>query len=96
MCGLYDKLPDAIGFGPSQRLLHIVNGDSLSLFYAVENCLIGEAPAYGELRKRVFHGVLDGTKGEAGLGLRGSNADNQQFLFSDTVLISGIVRLDLL
>ena len=63
MCGLNDQVSDSIGCRPGQSLTGIVDGDSLPVFYAAYDRLVGKATAHCVFWKGFFHSGLNGPDG---------------------------------
>ena len=91
---LNDQVFHAIGYGPIQSLGNIVDGDPVPTLNVVNDHLAGKAPAKIISRKGPFQSILDGSDGQpAAVKIAGAKADHQKLLFSDTILVSGVIRL---
>ena len=86
---LNHKIPDAVLFRAVKGLAHIVNGNVIPGFYVVNNNLAGKSSSYGKVRKCLLNSVLNGQT--SAVIVAGTKADYQKFIFTNLILIPGII-----
>ena len=92
MGGLNHKISDTVLFRAFKGLAYIVNGDIVPGFYMVNDNLAGESSPDCEIRKCLLNSVLNGTNGQtSAVIVAGAEADYQKLIFTDSILISGII-----
>ena len=90
---LIDEILDAVCNCAVERLGHVVDLLAVTLVYMVDDDLAGEAAADGVVRERLLHSGLDGADGfAAAVVVAGAEADDQQLVFADFVLIERIIQ----
>ena len=92
MGGLDHQTLDPVFHGPVQGLTHVVDDLAVPALETVNDELGCESPAHRPVRKGQFHGLLNGADGQpAVVVIAGAEADDQQLVLADAVLIPGIV-----
>ena len=92
MGGLNHKISDTVLLRPFKGLAYIVNGNIIPGFYVVNDNLAGESSPDCKVRKCLLNGILNGTDGQtSAVIVAGTKADYQKLIFTDFVLISGII-----
>ena len=92
MGGLNYKIPDTVLLRAVKGLSYIVNGNIIPGFYVINNNLAGESSPDCEIRKCLLNSILNGTNGQtSAVIVAGAEADYQKLIFTDSILISGII-----
>ena len=90
---LNNEVLDAVCNRAVERLGHVVDLLAVTLVYMVDDDLAGEAAANRVVRERLLHRGLDGADGlAAAVVVAGAEADYQQLVFADFVLIERIIQ----
>ena len=90
---LNDQIFDTVISGAVQRLANVVNHFAIAVLDVVKDDLAGKAAAYRVVRECFLHGFLDGAdRKPAVVVIAGAEADDQQFVFANIVLIERIVQ----
>ena len=89
---LDDQIPDAVGNGAVQSLLHVVDLLAVAGLDVVDDDLRGEGAADAPIRVGGLQGVLDALDvGGAAAVEGGAEADDQQLIFTDVVGVARVV-----
>ena len=90
---LNDEILDAVCNCAVERLGHVVDLLAVTLVYMVDDDLASEAAADRVVRERGLHRGLDRADGlAAAVVVAGAEADDQQLVFADFVLIERIIQ----
>ena len=91
--GLYDKVLYTVCYGSVKRLAYVVNFLAVALVNVINNDIGSEPSSYGVTRECCFEVILDGADSQAAAVVEaGSEAEYQQLVVADLVLIPGVIE----
>ena len=93
MSGLYDKVLYTVCYGSVKRLAYVVNFLAVALVNVINNDIGSEPSSYGVTRECCFEVVFNSADSQAAAVVEaGSEAEYQQLVVADLVLIPGVIE----